>query len=1002
MVRVLQINVDGGRAAQDLMEATAAALRADILIISEPYRCRPEEEGWFRDSSGRAAVAIVNPQIALTESGPGAEDGFRWVQCGGQRYFACYWSPNTDFAAFEDFLIRLERSVRSSSVPVVVAGDFNAKSPAWGDSREDAKGRALADWAASLDLAVCNQGARPTFTRAHRTGISSSSIDITFVSRTLNPVADWKVLDDYTGSLHRYIMFDVAGSAAVRALPPERKWSWRKLNPQKLQEAIDSAGVPGTYVDAASGAEAVGVILSDACAACMPSGRYRGGKRPVFWWTPQIAELRKVCLQARRKYTRCRPRASPEEAEALREEFRAHRSALRKAIRDSKEECWKALCRQVDTDPWGLPYKLVTKKLYGRRAIPGLDIPGRMENIVSTLFPAVLTPAGWPALEGSTEFPEITSAEVACVGAHLPRGKAPGPDGVPDIVVGVLARRRPDILATLFNVCLREGEFPERWKVAKLVLLRKGDKPLDSPSAYRPICLLDSVGKLFERLLKVRIEGAVQDSGGFSDRQYGFRRGRSAVDAIQRVMGIVDAAATGPLYKRELCAVVALDVQNAFNSARWDRIESALRKRNAPGYIVKIVRSYLSGRTLRFNGVTKTLTCGVPQGSVPGPLLWNILYDGLLGVDPGGNVPGVSSVSLVAFADDLAVVATGHDTPTLEDVGNQALTRVAEWMAENGLALSTGKSEAVVLTSKRGYAPPAFAIDGVPIRTEEAIRYLGVRLHRTLGFKAHLQAAAARAQKTAMALWRIMPNVGGAQQRKRRLLASVVESVVLYAAPVWAGAMVFESNTSIIQRPQRTVALRVATAYRTVSTPAVLVIAGMIPVHLLAEERRRRHSRRGEPRSSERDEEDREEVFRRWQEEWSRSEKGTWTRRLIGDVRPWVRRAWGQVDFHLTQLLSGHGCFGHYLARIGKAADASCADCQAAVDDAEHAFFQCGRWWQARRRLEMEIGADLVPETLVGAMLASRRAWEAVQAFANHVMAAREEDERRRQRERPA
>ncbi|VVC42594.1 Reverse transcriptase domain [Cinara cedri] len=355
-------------------------------------------------------------------------------------------------------------------------------------------------------------------------------------------------------------------------------------------------------------------------------------------------------------------------------------------------------------------------------------------------------------------------------------------------------------------------------------------------------------------------------------------------------------------------------------------IDGAFRRKNTPVYVAKIVRSYLSGRTLRSNGVTTTLRCGVLQGSVLGSLLWNILYDDLLEVDPGGNVAGVSSVSLVAFADDLAVVATGHDTRTLEDVGNHALTGVAEWMKENGLALSTEKSEAVILTSKRGYAPPAFAIDGVPIRTEEAIKYLGVQLHKTLGFKAHLQAAAARAQKTAMALWQIMPNVGGAQQRKRRLLVSVVDSVALYAPPVWAGAMVFELNIADGVHAGRT-------RHRG-HDPRSPVGGGEVAAARKAHGAEKRDKGRRGPGGS--------------------------VQEVAGGV---AANGEGPVDQEGDRR---RPAVDLQRLGIGKAPDASCADCQAAVDDAEHAFF---RSVVERRKLEIDIGGDLAPETVVGAML---------------------------------
>lgn len=94
------------------------------------------------------------------------------------------------------------------------------------------------------------------------------------------------------------------------------------------------------------------------------------------------------------------------------------------------------------------------------------------------------------------------------------------------------------------------------------------------------------------------------------------------------------------------------------------------------------------------------------------------------------------------------------------------------------------------------------------------MRYLGVQLHRVLGFKKHIETAAAKAQTTALALSRILPNMGGSKQRKSKLLASVVNSLLHYASPVWARALVFDRNVILIERPQRTIALRVAAAYK--------------------------------------------------------------------------------------------------------------------------------------------------------------------------------------------
>jgi hypothetical protein len=118
------------------------------------------------------------------------------------------------------------------------------------------------------------------------------------------------------------------------------------------------------------------------------------------------------------------------------------------------------------------------------------------------------------------------------------------------------------------------------------------------------------------------------------------------------------------------------------------------------------------------------------------------------------------------------------------------------------------------------------------------IRYLGVQLDTRLSFGAHVGKVAASARKAAVALGRLMPNVGGPSQSKRSLLMSVVHSRLLYGAPTWAvSASASETNIRRLNQAQSSDARRVARCYRTVSDQASLVLAKMVPAHLLALER---------------------------------------------------------------------------------------------------------------------------------------------------------------------
>lgn len=140
-----------------------------------------------------------------------------------------------------------------------------------------------------------------------------------------------------------------------------------------------------------------------------------------------------------------------------------------------------------------------------RRPIPELSGPGRISTIVEGLLPSN-SYEDWNAGSTNGVIEKISLKEIKTLAHCLPRGKAPGPDGVPDTIVLAVALARSDKVAGVFNCCLENGIFLLTWKTAKLVLIRKPGKPLNFPFSYRPLSLINTTAKLFERVIKSRSE----------------------------------------------------------------------------------------------------------------------------------------------------------------------------------------------------------------------------------------------------------------------------------------------------------------------------------------------------------------------------------------------------------------------------------------------------------------------------------------------------------------
>ncbi|XP_018792198.1 PREDICTED: uncharacterized protein LOC108970924, partial [Bactrocera latifrons] len=369
-------------------------------------------------------------------------------------------------------------------------------------------------------------------------------------------------------------------------------------------------------------------------------------------------------------------------------EYKAAKTELKDAITKTKKDKWEELRNDINQNPWGLGYKIVMKKLEAKQSTPELNAAA-MEHIVSTLFPTHDLRRDAPEHAQESSYLPFTMEEMYTAANTLKTKKAPDPDGIPVEVLKLIALEHPHLLLSMYSACLNEGIFPEIWKRQHLTLISKGKGDPGTSSAYRPLCMLDTAGKLLEILLKPRIIAAINDAGGLSERQHGFRPGRCTIGAVEDVVRSVEEAHRKNNFSRPIVLLATLDIRNAFNSAKWANMIDALESRfKTPLYLMKMIRSYLKDRKLLYDTSdgpkSKEITSGAAQGSILGSDLWNASYDGIL------NVEMPDDCYLVGYADDIAAVITARNT----EMATQT------WLNSHGLSLAAEKTEVILLTRK--------------------------------------------------------------------------------------------------------------------------------------------------------------------------------------------------------------------------------------------------------------------------------------------------------------
>ncbi|CAB0039197.1 unnamed protein product [Trichogramma brassicae] len=343
MMMILQLNLNHCKAAQDLLSQTILEQRINVAVVCDQYKNLDPPYTWLADANSQAAIWVQGGG-GVQERPARARPFFTWARINGIYFFSVYAPLRLADVEFSALLPNIMEEAWDKRL-LIVASDFNAWSTEWVCQVTRQRGIILLDALATLEAALLNTGDTPTFTGA----LGYSVIDLTFASDTLAPrITSWDVSELYTHSDHQAIVFEIETARPLRPTTRQScKWNTRTLDSESLSVMMANAAVPPGPTEEM--AMRLMAAITSACDASMAKTSERRRRCAVYWWTSEIADLRRSCLRARRLAQRARGR--PNEG-ACQASYAFARRLLHAAIKTSKRLCWSN-CATRSTRTYG-------------------------------------------------------------------------------------------------------------------------------------------------------------------------------------------------------------------------------------------------------------------------------------------------------------------------------------------------------------------------------------------------------------------------------------------------------------------------------------------------------------------------------------------------------------------------------------------------------------------------------------------------------------------------
>ena len=648
----------------------------------------------------------------------------------------------------------------------VVLGDFNAHHSWWGGEGAitDSAGRQLAEKIVASDLCLLNDGSNTRI--PDRADHEPTAIDLTLVSSSLYGEAEWETCSELLGSDHLPISLRLRDTHLQEDNGTQVKYDYSNADWDGFQQRLVTAVYPSPAEDIDAWYEELRAVILQAAEGTIPQKVSSNGHRfpPNPWWNNNCKHYQKEQRKAYSRYKKC-------QSEETYNNLKQKRINFKKTVAEAKLEYWQGYIENNITDYkdssklWKKVMKIKNRYNPPNRplecdGIKTTTVKEKADMLARTFANASHTeslPRDLRMLRTDLEktFPDpppsnnsdplnvefsFEELEKSINSLVHPR-KAPGADPISYIMIKHFPTITRQELLVFYRSCWSQGKIPRAWKEARVQALLKQGKPPKSPSSYRPVSLTPHLGKLYERIIKERLEFFLEKNNIIPVFQAGFRKNRGCTDHIVKLTSHAKKA----LVQKRAVFTTFYDIKRAYDSVWHALLLKKMVQLNITGNMYNFFRTFLQGRSFRVKvgselSEQKFVDMGLPQGSVVATVAFNImLYD--------VKEVKLKDSEITLYADDIACWYSPNFRRLKRDFVKKQIMKtvqnnvdkIADYLKTNGFQLAAEKTVFIIFTNNRYNTEDYFIeVGGHKIQPSPTAKYLGVVFDSRLTWKAHV------------------------------------------------------------------------------------------------------------------------------------------------------------------------------------------------------------------------------------------------------------------------